>query len=182
MKLKQIEFAFENCESITIDGKYIGDFEVSNIKTSIERLASNSINELQIANKFAIEIHKDADKEYHPFGMTDCNSTVFERINAYHDITHIYFDLYSENDNGQESETKHYQYCLIWGGDSDYNNDYQSNYLSKDGNLYIVVDSEKKIEDLFDIECIDNANEMDFKFSMYEIGDKYSEQNYMEEK
>ena len=43
MKLKNIVFNFENCDSITIKGKYIGDFLVDDIKTNFKRIASNAI-------------------------------------------------------------------------------------------------------------------------------------------
>lgn len=63
MKLKYIEFVFENCDSIKIEGKYIGDFLVDNLETSIKRIACNSIDKIDVANTIAIEIHKDANKE-----------------------------------------------------------------------------------------------------------------------
>ena len=43
MKLKNITLVFENCDSITIDGKYVGEFIVDDIHTSIERIACNAI-------------------------------------------------------------------------------------------------------------------------------------------
>ena len=50
MKLTYIEFIFENCDSIKIEGKYIGYFLVDDLKTSIKRIASNSIEKMDSAN------------------------------------------------------------------------------------------------------------------------------------
>ena len=38
MKLKNVEFVLENCDRIIVDGKYMGDFIVEDIETSIEEL------------------------------------------------------------------------------------------------------------------------------------------------
>ena len=46
MKLTDVTFIFENCDYITINGCYIGDFVIDDIKTSIERIASNCIEEM----------------------------------------------------------------------------------------------------------------------------------------
>lgn len=46
MKLKNITLVFENCDSITIDGKYVGEFIVDDIHISIERIACNAIERI----------------------------------------------------------------------------------------------------------------------------------------
>ena len=93
MQIKQISFIMENCEVIRIEGKYIGDFRCRNIEKSIERVACNSIMEMNIVKDFAIEISKDANiAEYRPFGMDRDNYdpvSKFERIVKYLDIKSI---------------------------------------------------------------------------------------------
>ena len=49
----------------------------------------------------------------------------------------------------------------------------QINYLSDCGNFYIVIAENKKIEDFFDLEEINDEEYMDFHFSMCDVGDKY---------
>ena len=90
MKLKNITFTFENCEMITIDGKYIGSFLVDEIKTSIQRVACNAIIQMDIAKVIAIEIHKDANKYTNTFGR---KLMAFDRFLEYDDITSIEFEL-----------------------------------------------------------------------------------------
>ena len=58
-------------------------------------------------------------------------------------------------------------------GDSEYENEAQTSYISSDGNMYLVIAKDKKIEDFFDMEEINDSKHMDFHFSMCDIGDKY---------
>ena len=179
MKLKEITFILENCDSITIDGKYVGDFLVEDIRTSVSRIACNAINKMDIAYTFAIEIHKDANKERYPFGFIEDKELTFNRLVAYDDITSIDFKLIEDYvEEGQEPIIEHYHYYIHWTGESDYVNESQKSYISNVGNLYIVIADGKNIEDFFDKEAIDDEEEMDFHCSMCDIGDKYSARTY----
>ena len=81
MKIKEITFTFENCDQITIEGKYIGEFLVADIHTSIERIACNAIEKIDRADVISIEIHSDANKERYPFDQPQLQKeTVFERL------------------------------------------------------------------------------------------------------
>ena len=102
MKLKYITFGLENCDQITIEGKYVGDFVVQDIKTEIKRIACNAIDRIDSVDTFAVEIHKDANKERYQFNQTDYEDwkqMTFDRLNQYHDITSIEFELYDDNTN-----------------------------------------------------------------------------------
>lgn len=174
MKLKEITFIFENCEDITIDGKYVGYFLVEDIRTSIERIACNAINKIDVAHTFAIEIHKDANKERYPFGLKGHKELTFDRFVAYDDITSIQFELVEDYvEDGREPITEHYNYYVHWTGESDQENDSQESCISNVGNLYIVIADGKNIEDFFEKEVIDDEEHMDFVCFMYDIGDKY---------
>lgn len=175
MKLKEITFVLENCDCITIDGKYIGNFLVEDIRTSIQRIACNAINKMDIANTFAIEIHKDANKERCVLGCEDYKQMTFDRFTAWNDITSIEFELVEEYvEEGKEPIVEHYDYYVNWVGENDQENEAQKSYISKVGNLYIVIADGKDIEDFFDKEDIDDSEHMDFVCSMYDIGDEYS--------
>lgn len=165
MKLNSITFTFENCDMVTIDGKYIGDFLVDEIKTSIQRVACNAIIEMNIAKVIAIEIHKDANKERSSFDFWDCNDDkhmIFDRFLEYDDITRVEFTLDDTN----------YSYYVDWVCDSDMENEAQHSYVSKNNNLYIVISDGKNVEDYFDFEMIDDSEYMDFQFEMYDVGDE----------
>lgn len=169
-KLKEVTFVFENCDSITIDGKYIGEFLVDDLHTRFMRTASNCIGKMETVDTFAIEIHKDANKERFAFNQDDWEDykeMVFDRI-AYNDITQINFVLeeqYVEEGKIPCMESQHY--TVSWIGDDEYINEAQTTYASKCGNLYVVISKDKGIEDFFDFDEIDDSEEIDFKFKMY---------------
>ena len=163
MKLKEITFVLENCDHITIDGKYIGEFLVDEINTSIQRISCNAILEMNVANVVVVEIHKDANKERHPFGVADWKCMAFDRLIEYNDITSIKFKL----------DDKDYSYYVDWVGDDDYENEAQSSYVSKDGHLYLVIAKDKGIPDFFDMDTIDDDEYMDSYFDMLDVGDVY---------
>ena len=152
MNLKQITFIFENCDSIKIEGIYIGDFLIDDITTSIRRISINSIDRIDIANTVAIEIHKDANKERYEFDLnddSDFRQMTFDRFKEYGDITSIQFELEDNHiGKGQSLCTKYYYY-VNWTGDSKYTNAAQKTYVDPCGNLYIVIADGKGIEDFF---------------------------------
>lgn len=177
MKLKYITFIFENCDSITIEGKYIGDFIVDNIQTSIRRIACNTIRRIDTANVFAIEIHKDANKERYQHNQTNLEEfkqMTFDRFTTWQDITYIEFEL--EDDLHEEgNQTQLHAYSLDWFGPDDTNNLSQKTYISKLGHLYIVVADNKRLCDFFDGEEIDNEENMTFHMKAYGIEDTKEE-------
>lgn len=150
MLLKQIELIMENCEVITIDGRYIGRFDVSNIERYISRMAVNAIDEREVCHHFAIEIHKDANKLYAPFEIEDeaWEEKLFERLTKFHDITGIDFILYDPYKIDEKSYS--FGICYDDGMEDDCigaDNIYQSSYISKAGHLYILIDDSKNGED-----------------------------------
>ena len=168
MKLKYIKFVFENCDSIKIEGKYIGDFLVDNLKTSIKRIACNSIDKIDIAKTVVIEVHRTANQERYQFEqdyIKDFKQMTFDRFKEYRDITSIQFEL-EENyvEEGQVPRKEYYDYYIDWTGDSEYKNESQKTYLSKKGNLYIVIADGSDIEEFFDLEEIEDEDYMDFHF------------------
>lgn len=178
MKLKEITFVFENCDAITIDGKYVGAFLVDDIHTSISRIACNAIERMDAVHTFTIEIHKDANKERCPLGIEEYKQLTFERFDVYSDITSIQFELIEDYvEEGYVPMIEHYDYYIHWTGDDEYENAAQKSYISEVGNLYVVIADGKEIDDFFDKEFIDDADHMDFVCSMYNIGDKYATSN-----
>lgn len=172
MKIKNIDFIFENCDVISIDGKYIGNFLVDDIFTSIQRVACNSIEEITVTHTIAIEIHKDANKERYEFNQSqieDFKQMTFDRFTNYNDITAVEFTLEEVYENiGKDYK---YHYYVDWVGDSDYTNDAQVSYRSDLGHLYICIKKDGSLSDYFDMELINNSEYMKFAFSMMDVGD-----------
>ncbi len=150
MNLKQITFIFENCDSITIEGTYIGAFLVDDIKTSIRRTSINSIHRMDTAYTVVVEILKEANKEFYDFDLydeDDFRRMTFDRLMEYGNIASIQFEL-EENPAGTgQSPCTEYYYYVNWTGDSKYTNAAQKTYVNPCGNLYIVIADGKEIED-----------------------------------
>ncbi len=95
--LQSIEFQFENCESFSIDAKYIGAFYIGDIRREISRIACNAICDMDIAHEFCAEIYGEGDGEYEQWGD---KGNKFNRILSYDDITSVTLKY----DNGTEEE------------------------------------------------------------------------------
>ena len=180
-RLNEITFGLENCESITVQGKYVGEFRATDFRKEIARVAMNAICEQEVCEKFFLELHRDADKEYAPFGIDDSKTTVFRRLTEFGDITSIQFtltddDVYYECKVASDENTKECDYLLVY--DSEYdslgaNNRNQKSFLSDNGWLYIVVSKGKEeVRDIFDMNEINSADYAKFVEDMYDIGDK----------
>lgn len=174
MKIKEIHFILENCDMITVDGKYIGDFCMEDIRTSIKRIACNAIEKMQTCYSFLIEIHKDANKERYQFGQISerFKQTTFARLTEFNDITQV--EIILTDESGEEIKE---HYFLHWTGESDCENNAQKSYISKPGHLYIVVAEGEDLKDFFDLEELDDEEEIDFKMDMYDVGDIYGDPN-----
>lgn len=147
--IKNVEFIFENCECFTVDAKYFGIFEMSDLQTKIRRIAMNSISKYTSVNYVAIEIYSEADDRYDFYGEE--MKSKLDRIQQYRDITGICLTY----DNGLK-ETYYVNYKDEIEGALGTPNVYQKTYLSKLGNLYLVISEDKDIADAFDMEEINN--------------------------
>ena len=125
-EVKSIELVMENCEVFKIERKHIGELHIGKIERQIGRTACNSISEDFIANEFQIQIHHNAN-----IVMEDSNGSMFERINAYNDITRVYVN-YSNGDSEW--------FYTDWNHENDLFNSYQSTVISEvNGCLFIVI-------------------------------------------
>lgn len=163
-EIKKIELVCENCEVITLEGKHIGDLDIDNIKSSIERIACNSIREINSCDSFSISIHRDADNinrdETWIFGNTDGDRSPLNRLLKYNDITSVcvYFT----------DKTKLPKDIYVpWNDEDDYSNTYQKAYINNFGDLFIVIDKNKLLEDIFKAEEMNNEKYMESTWFMY---------------
>ena len=127
--IKAIEFVFENCECVTIEAPYIGDILIEGIETSIRRVAVNSICESTSCKRFEVVISKEANIEIESYGE---KIRKLSRINDWDDVTSIFLKY----EDGSEKEI-----LVPWLGESD-NNEAQSSFIDKHGNLYLTINEE----------------------------------------
>ena len=155
--VKKVDFVFENCESFGFNANNFSTFSIEDISTSINRIACNSIAKMHVAKSIAIEIFKDfIEEEYCPFGIVSEKIIKKDRINNHSDITSL---IITYCDDSEET------IFVKWDGD-DYHNDNQKTHIGKNGNLFIVIDENKGINDFFDEEDLDDENYAEFKKSM----------------
>ena len=159
--IKKIEFVLENLEIVTFKPEELGELHRGKITECVNRVACNSIAKSKVADDIAIEIFKKAQFQKSPMEGIK-KKDYFKRIIKFPDITHINL-IYSD-------DTEDYL-SVIWEEDekNDDINLLQKSMLSDLGNLYIIITSDKTkdVKDYFDMEEINDKDNMEFKEDMY---------------
>ncbi|ASA22672.1 hypothetical protein [Paenibacillus donghaensis] len=138
-KITSVEFGLENCEVLIIEGKHIGNFQVRDLKNHITK-HYQSITHMTTCDLFSIAISKHANKDYFAFDIEEYKHNAFERLSN-GDICSVNL-IYDD-------ETKD-EFYVDWVGDSEYVNEAQDSYLSKLGDLYIVVSKDQTVKSQFE--------------------------------
>lgn len=136
MEIKQIQLVFENCESIEIDRKYIGDLKIDNIKESICRVASNSISSFKTCKVFLLSVNHLADTKQS-----------IKRLLQYNDITSV---IVLFEDGSKDS------FRVKWNYDDSQYNRYQETYRNKYGDIFVVISKKLNLRDFYNEEDMDN--------------------------
>lgn len=165
VEIKSITLGLENCEDLVLKKSVLGRFVIKDIDTKI----ADTVGKYSTAKTVAIEIFSEGNAEYESFGSH--KETIFNRLQSFRDICSIDIQY---KDGTKDS------YSV------DYNEDKFSEenlnekvYLSKAGNLYIVIAKDKEVEDFFEIKEIDDINEMAKFKSMRDAGyDEPEKQEY----
>ena len=156
--IESIILHFENCESIEIEGRHIGEIEVRGLKQCISR-HGNSIRNYRICDDFVLEIHKDADKRYKSFGMIS-DDVLFNRLLNTKDIVSITIKY---NDGTIDDDI----YVPYNEDENTFSiNKNQHVYYSILNHLYIVCSKENLIKDYFDIGYINDEKAMKIHWKM----------------
>ncbi|UUV25939.1 MULTISPECIES: hypothetical protein [Lysinibacillus] len=155
-ELVSIMLAFENCDDFTVYKNEIGDFYLGEFEKSYSRIACNSISDIESANKFYIEIHKDANtNENRNINFID-SGLPFDRVLAYNDIAQLVLNF---EDNTSEV------FYPNWEGEDEYNNEAQTSIVSKvNGSLFIVIHKTETVKEIFKDKIEDDD---DFHWTMY---------------
>ena len=144
MKLKYITFEFDNFDEHTIEGEYVDYLRIEDIQTSFVSCAPGDVDRLDFVGSFSVEINSKANTVHHNPNAGNREYFPFKWL-GYGDITQIKFEL--------EDDDRKYSFPVMWS-DTPSVNDFQKNYISKHGNMYIVINEHKGIEDFFNKELI----------------------------
>lgn len=157
--IEKIRLVFENCEVIDIT-RALGDFKIDDITYTIGRIATNAFSKACIGNHVQLHIFGDGDfSRGDQFIMSDINP--IERIKNFSDITAIELTY-----SGGKVEDVYVDYS----DDTDIllsHNSYQT-VKEVQGDLFIVINKNKKVEDIYTDEYIEEL--MGFK-SFYMLND-----------
>lgn len=177
-RISKLVLTLENCDQIEIDGKYIGNFCVKDIRMDVSRVAMNAVVENQVCHYFFCEIHKDANKEEHDVNFG--SRRPFDRLVRWQDITQIDFTLVTDDvwlgaEEATDANSKKYHFLLEWEDRGDVyceNNPRQKSYVSEQGWFYIEV-SDRSTEEFREwlTDDVDGQDYCDFTSEMYDIGD-----------
>lgn len=148
-----IEFVFENCERFSIDAKYFASFYLGDIRGEFRRITHNAIVNMEIANVFYAGIFSEGNGDYDSCGKTPRQK--FDRLLAYNDIT----DIILRYDDGTRR-----QFFTLYNGDEV--NAYQTVKRSALGNLYIVIQDEKTVDDIYPDDEINDEESISFTKEM----------------
>lgn len=161
-EVKRIDLNLENCQIITVDKKYIGEFLCDGIRTSIQRMACNLIGQTISCSTFCISIHHDftSSKVQWVFGESNETHNPIKRIAAAPDIVSV--TVYFEDDEANPVEI-----FVPWNDDDDNDNRYQKSYINEQGDLFVVISEKLEIEDVFNMAEINNPEYMEFAWKMY---------------
>lgn len=147
----------ENCESIEIEGRYIGEILVLGMKENIKR-HGNALRQYRRCEDFVLEIHKDANKKYKTFGMIS-DDVLFDRISNVPDIVSITIKY----DDGTMDDNIYVPYKEQ---DTFLVNKYQNVYCSDVNHLYVICSKESLVGDYFDMGYINDEKAMNIHWKM----------------
>lgn len=136
-KLKEIEILFENCEYCIIPAKYIENFSLDSISSSIRYSKFNGIHEFQNYN-LVLQLEDDYIRSHYPQFNKDLindNTTIFSRIRD-KDIVSIRLVF---------SNSKIFpEYYVPWDDSNEYINEYQTISSTENSTIIRVCEDNKK--------------------------------------
>ena len=133
-KVKSVEITFENLDYVDIPAEYFGEFHISGIRTSIERLALNAILQRTQADQVEFELLRCVDIALPGLAQDDpmVEFSLLDRIKESRDIT--YLDLHYEDGNTE-------RFFVPWeDADDEYHNKLQHAYINHNDNLTVKLE------------------------------------------
>lgn len=147
-----LKFTFRNGETWTIKRENVGDLWIKQVTTSYGRIGGSNFQEIHPCESLRIEIRPEADHVHsNDINLGGIEAGMFSRVRKYQDIEMMDI-MYTDEDHPKsdvivQSDTIYFPYLAL---DTDGNdNKYQTSRISTDNNLYIVIDPEKTVEDIY---------------------------------
>lgn len=150
-RMTGLKLIFRNGEYWVIDKDMIGDLWIKHITTSFGRINGSDFQEIHPCESFKIEVLPEADHvQTENINYGGLESGMFARITGYSDIERMEVMYDASNEDPQTEKLIDRIYFPYEAMDPDgIDNRYQSTKVADNGNLYIAIDYDKKVEDLF---------------------------------
>lgn len=147
-----LKLIFRNGETWTIDRENIGDLWIKQVTTSYGRIGNGGFQEIHPCESLRIEISPEADHvQSTDINLGGIEAGMFNRVKKYQDIEMMDI-MYQDEDHPKsdvivQCDRIYFPYLAM---DTDGNdNKYQSSHISNDNKLYIVIDADKQVEDIY---------------------------------
>lgn len=127
----KVKLIFENCESATIESKYIASILIDGIEYTIRKSGYNSINKFAACKFFSISFMPEANI-YADLNLFAEEISFFDRVSIYNDITGIV--LFYENGKREEIYAPWRDYL-----EEPTVNDCQNSFIDDKDNLCVVI-------------------------------------------
>lgn len=149
--MARLKFIFRNGETWTINKEHIGDLWIKQVTTSYGRIGNSEFQEIHPCESLRIEVYPEANNvNSHDINLGGIEAGMFDRISKFQDIEMMDI-LYLDEDHPKsdvivQSDRIYFPYKAL---DTDgHDNEYQSSKIM-DGNIYIVVDPNLTVEDIY---------------------------------
>ena len=149
--MASLKFIFRNGETWTVSREHIGDLWIKQVTTSYGRIGNSEFQEIHPCESLRIEIFQEADHvKSDDINLGGIEAGMFDRVAKYQDIEMMDILYVDENhpksDVIVQSDRIYFPYKAM---DTDGNdNEYQTSKES-DGRLYIVIDPNKSVADIY---------------------------------
>lgn len=142
-EMRALQLFFRNGDTLIINRDVIGDLWIKQVTTSYGRINGSGFQEIHPCQSFKIELYPEADQiDKEDINLGGLESGMFERIKKYSDIEMM--DIQYEN---SESDSIYFPYKAQDPDGLD--NIYQSTGTSDKGRLYVVIDPQKNVSEIF---------------------------------
>lgn len=150
--MRALKFIFRNGETWTVEREHIGDLWIKQVTTSFGRIGEDEFQEIHPCESLKIEIDKEADHvRSSDINLGGLEAGMFNRVKQHQDIEMMDI-LYRDRVNGKvrtivEKDRIYFPYKALDMDGCD--NAYQSSMVYNDEKLFIVIDPEKSVEEVY---------------------------------
>ena len=150
-EMTALQLFFRNGDTLIIKREVIGDLWIKQVTTSYGRINGSDFQEIHPCQSFKIELLPEADRvDSENINLGSLEVGMFERIKKYSDIETmdiLYKDPTQVSDEVIQSERIYFPYEAQDPDGLD--NTHQSTHMGSNGHLYVLIDPEKTVTDVF---------------------------------